>query len=331
MKTTLSHLFLHGTLSREDAKARLMEISEGKYSPFQVAAFLTTFMMRNVTVDELNGFRDALLEKCVRIDLSAYNPMDLCGTGGDGQNTFNISTLAAVVTAGAGIPVAKHGNYGVSSLCGSSNVLEHLGIQFTNEEAKLQQQMEEAGLCFLHAPLFHPAMKEVAPIRKGLGMRTFFNMLGPMVNPSFPKRQLVGVYHLELARLLAYLCQENEVEYVILHDLNGYDEVSLTGEAKIFTNTTERMLAPDTFGFEQTKPEELFGGDSIADAAHIFEQVLRGEGTEAQEAVVCANAALAIHCGYPEVSIENAADLARESLRSGRALRTFEKLLSLQS
>ena len=236
MKVLLNRLINHESISANEAKQILISISKGDYNQAQIASFLTVYMMRSITVAELQGFRDALLELCIAVDLKDYNPIDLCGTGGDGKNTFNISTLSSFVTAGAGVAVAKHGNYGVSSACGSSNVLEAIGVTFSNDANHLKQAIETANICVLHAPMFHPAMKNVAPIRKALGIKTFFNMLGPMVNPSFPKHQMVGVFNLELLRLYNYLYQQTDKNYSIVHDLGGYDELSLTNNAKIASN-----------------------------------------------------------------------------------------------
>ncbi len=327
MKEILTRLTAHQHLSKEEAKTVLMNIAKGEYNQSQIAAFLTVYMMRTVAVTELEGFRDALLELCLPVDLSAYDPIDLCGTGGDGKNTFNISTLASFVTAGAGIKVAKHGNYGVSSTCGSSNVLEYLGVNFTTDQSELERHIEEAGICFLHAPLFHPALKNVGPIRKELGMRTFFNMLGPMVNPSFPQKQLVGVFNLELARLYHYLYQQTDKQFVILHALDGYDEVSLTGEVKLFSNQTEKLTRPADFGVSMVKQEEIVGGSDIKSSAKIFTKILEGKGTRVQNNVVCANAAMAIHCMYPELNIEDGFKIARESLESKKALEVLNKLV----
>ena len=234
------------------------------------------------------------MELCLAVDLSDYNPIDLCGTGGDGKDTFNISTLASFVTAGAGIKVTKHGNYGVSSKCGSSNVMEFLGIKFSNEADFLKKSIDEAGICVLHAPLFHPAMKNVAPIRRELAVKTFFNMLGPMVNPAFPKNQMVGVFNLELARMYGYLYQNTDKNFTVLHALDGYDEISLTGDTKTISNTSEGILAPRDFGVQKITQEEIIGGDDVAESAQIFMQILQGKGTEAQNNVVCANAGVAI-------------------------------------
>jgi len=294
MKKLLNRLINHETISKEEAKSVLVNISKGDYNTSQIAAFLTVYMMRSITLDELEGFRDALLDLCLAVDLSDYNPVDLCGTGGDGKDTFNISTLSSFVTAGAGVHVTKHGNYGVSSKCGSSNVMEHLGIKFSNEADFLKNSIEKAGICVLHAPLFHPAMKNVAPIRRELGVKTFFNMLGPMVNPAFPKNQMVGVFNLELARMYGYLYQKTDKNFTVLHALDGYDEISLTGNTKTISNNTESMLSPEDFGVTTLKQEDIYGGDTVEDSANIFMNVLSGKGTEAQNNVVCANAGMAI-------------------------------------
>ena len=282
MKETLNKLINHDILSKADAKQILVNIAKGDYNTSQIAAFLTVYMMRSITIEELEGFRDALLELCLAVDLSDYNPIDLCGTGGDGKDTFNISTLASFVTAGADVKVTKHGNYGVSSKCGSSNVMEFLGIKFSNEADFLEKSIEEAGICVLHAPLFHPAMKNVAPIRRELGVKTFFNMLGPMVNPAFPKNQMVGVFNLELARMYGYLYQNTDKKFTVLHALDGYDEISLTGSTKTISNHSESMLTPEDFGVKRIEQAEIVGGDSIEESAQIFLNVLQGKGTEAQ-------------------------------------------------
>lgn len=325
MKPILQRLIHHETLSKEEAKTVLVNISNGQYNPSQIASFLTVYMMRNITIEELSGFREALLELCIPIDFSAYNTIDLCGTGGDGKDTFNISTLASFVTAGAGIQVAKHGNYGVSSISGSSNVMETLGVKFSNDNAFLTKCLEEANIAILHAPLFHPAMKNVGPIRKELGVKTFFNMLGPMVNPSFPKHQLVGVFSLELARMYAYLYQNTSVNYTILHALDGFDEISLTADAKIITKATESIINAGNFNLSALALEDLKGGATIAESAQIFMNIITGKGTKAQQNAVCANAALAIatveNCSIPEAFAK-----AEASLQSGKALEKLQKL-----
>ena len=328
MNKTLTQLINHQTLSSAQAKQILIDIAKGDNNSSQIAAFITVFMMRNITLEELAGFRDALLELCLAIDLSAYNPIDLCGTGGDGKNTFNISTLASFVTAAAGVKVAKHGNYGVSSKCGSSNVLEYLGIKFTNEQAFLERCIDQTGICILHAPLFHPAMKTVAPIRKQLAVKTFFNMLGPLVNPAFPKHQLVGVFSLELARMYGYLYQNTDKNYTIVHALDGYDEISLTDNTKIISNQTVGILKASDFGIKPLQQQEILGGDSIESSAKIFMTVISGKGTQAQNNVVCANAAIAIATAK-NCSPKQGFELAKQSLASGKALATLKKLQEL--
>ncbi|MES2732614.1 MAG: anthranilate phosphoribosyltransferase [Bacteroidota bacterium] len=326
MKEILNHLFEYKTLSKAQAKEVLMNI--GQYNSAQIASFLTIYMMRSITVEELEGFRDALLELCLSIDLSAYDPMDVCGTGGDGKDTFNISTLASFVVAGAGQRVAKHGNYGVSSLCGSSTVMEYLGYHFTNDKDFLTKKIEEANICFLHAPLFHPVMKYVGPIRKELGVKTFFNMLGPMVNPAFPKKQLVGVFNLELARLYAYLYQQSDKQFAILHALDGYDEISLTGSFKMISKRQDQVLTPQDLGMDKCLPEQLYGGTTVKESADIFLGVLKGEGTHTQNQAVIANAGMALYCANEQLSMADALATARESLVSGKAMTCFQKLIS---
>ncbi len=328
MKAILNHLYNHNSLSKAEAKEVLKDIAQGKYNLSQVASFLTIYNMRTITVPELEGFRDAMLDLCLRVDMADFDPMDLCGTGGDGKDTFNISTLTTFVVAGAGIPVVKHGNYGVSSISGSSNVMEQLGYRFTSDPKMLRRQMEQAHICFLHAPLFHPAMKNVGPIRRELGMKTFFNMLGPMVNPAFPKKQLVGVFSLELLRLYQYIYQKSATRFCILHALDGYDEITLTDGAKVASSRGEAILHAGNFGLEKVKEEELAGGKTVKEAAQIFMQVLQGKGSKAQESVVFANAALAIHLAKPAYSLEEAVNIARTSLKSGKALQAFEKLVA---
>jgi len=325
MKTVLNRLINHEILTKEEAKNVLVNISNGSYNPSQIASFLTVYMMRSISIDELAGFREALLELCIRIDLSAYNTIDLCGTGGDGKDTFNISTLSSFVAAGAGIKVAKHGNYGVSSISGSSNVMEKLGVKFSNDTSFLEQCIDQAGICILHAPLFHPAMKNVGPIRKELGVRTFFNMLGPMINPSFPKNQLVGVFNLELARMYAYLYQNTDINFTILHSLEGYDEISLTCPTKTITKTMEGIIKPEDFGVRQLLQSEIEGGKTIEESAAMFSNIIAGKGTEAQNNVVCANAGMAIATVTKCTPLEGF-ELAKESLLSGKGLASLNKL-----
>lgn len=330
MKAILNRLTQHETLQKEEASSILFQIAKGAYNPSQIASFLTVFMMRSITLEELEGFREALLELCVTIDLSEFTPIDLCGTGGDGKDTFNISTLSSFITAGAGVKVAKHGNYGVSSGCGSSNVLEHLGIKFSNEEDFLRRCIDQAGICVLHAPLFHPAMKNVAPIRRELGVKTFFNMLGPLVNPAFPKNQLTGVFNLELARLYGYLFQKTDQNFTILYALDGYDEISLTGPARAIRKSGESTINPQDFGVEPISEKQITGGDTVSSSAAIFMSVLDGKGTTAQNNVVSANAAMAIATATDCTPIEGF-EKAKISLMSGKAYQAFKTLQKLSA
>jgi len=328
MKKILNHLFEHKTFSREESKEILTNITLGKYNASQMAAFMAAYCMRSITVEELEGFRDGMLELCLKTDLSGYELIDLCGTGGDGKDTFNISTLASFVVAGAGYKVSKHGNYGVSSGCGSSNVMEYLGYKFSNDIDHLKKSLDEAGICFLHAPLFHAAMKTVAPIRKELGVKTFFNMLGPLVNPARPKYQMVGVFSLELARLYAYLYQKSKTGYTIVHALEGYDEISLTCDFKTFSPAGEHIHSISDMGFERIDPSKIGGGSTVQESAEIFKAVLDGEGSSEQNNVVLCNAAVAIRTIKPEKSFADCFYEAEESLNSGMALRSFNRLLS---
>ena len=327
MKEILSELIEHRSLSKETAKKVLVDLASAKYNPSQMSAFMTVYMMRAITIDELQGFRDAMLELCIPIRFDEP-VMDVCGTGGDGKNTFNISTLSSFVVAAAGQPVSKHGNVGVSSICGSSNLLQHFGYEFTNNADELRKSLDRANIFFMHAPLFHPAMKNVGPIRKELGVKTFFNMLGPMVNPAFPPRQLVGVFSLELARQYAYLYQNTKKDFVILHDLQGYDEISLTGPFKMYTNSGEKIIEPSDLDLPQVEAIELKGGDTVEESAKIFLDILEGKGTDAQNSVVIANAGMALYAGHQQEGIKSAIEKARESLLSGKALLTFKKLLN---
>jgi anthranilate phosphoribosyltransferase len=329
MKDTLNYLFSGNNLTKEEAHQMLVRIAEGQFSDNEIASFLTVFRMRRITGEELAGFREALLELCVAIDLSEYNTIDVVGTGGDGKDTFNISTLSAFVLAGAGYKVTKHGNYGLSSVSGSSNMFEYFGYQFSNNPKKLRREVEEAGICFLHAPLFHPAMKSVGSVRKALKVKTLFNMMGPIINPSFPKNQLVGVYDLDVMDLYHQVFREGGQNYIIVNSLDGYDEISLTGDARFVSNLTEDNLSPADFGLAAVSPEELYGGETVEAAAAIFRRVLEGTGTTAQQNVVVANAGLGIQCIYPEKSLVECVAEASESLESGKALAAFRKLMEL--
>jgi anthranilate phosphoribosyltransferase len=329
MKDTLNHLFAGNSLNKAEAHQMLVRIAEGQFSDAEIASFLTVFRMRRIKAEELAGFRQALLDLCVAIDLSEYNTIDVVGTGGDGKDTFNISTLSAFVLAGAGIKVTKHGNYGLSSVSGSSNMFEYFGYKFSNDQSKLRREVEEAGICFFHAPLFHPAMKSVGSVRKALKVKTLFNMMGPIINPSFPKNQLVGVYDLDVMDLYHEVFKESGQNYMIVHSLDGYDEISLTGDARFVSNLTEDNLSPADFGFLPVTQEELYGGETVAEAAKIFQSVLDGTATQAQQNVVIANTALGIQCVYPEKSLLDCVAEATESLKSKKALGAFKKLMTL--
>jgi anthranilate phosphoribosyltransferase len=330
MKKILQYLFEHKTLSREQAKEVLVNISRGTYNEPEITAFVTVFLMRSITIAELEGFRDALLELCLKVDLDGREVMDIVGTGGDGKNTFNISTLACFVAAGAGLKVAKHGNYGASSISGASNVMEKMGYRFKTDNDRLKREIEEANICFLHAPIFHPALKTVGPIRKSLGVRTFFNMLGPMVNPASPAFQLVGVYNLEMARIYNYLLQQTGRAFTIIHGLDGYDEISLTNDTKVITAQGEKIMTPEQLGKRMVNEIDIHGGNSVDDAAKIFTRILKGQGTWAQNAVVLANAAMALNCTGNYTNYAEAYAAAVESLESGRANDCLQKLIALQ-
>ncbi len=327
MKAILNKLFEQQRLSKEEAKAILIEIASEKFNNSQIASFLTVFLMRPVTVDELSGFREALLELSVKTDLSDFNTIDLCGTGGDGKDTFNISTLTSFIVAGTGNKVAKHGNYSASSVSGSSNMLEFLGYKFTNDEDTLKGQIDKANICFLHAPLFHPAMKAVGPVRRELAMKTFFNMLGPLVNPSNPQNQMVGVFNLEVARVYNYLLQETTQNYGIVHSLDGYDEISLTSGFKLFTKNNEQIVTPESLGLRRLRQSEIFGGNSVKEAAKIFVSIIEGKGTEAQNNVVLANAAFALKILDDNKSFETAFEEAKDSLFGLKAKDSLSKLV----
>ena len=329
MKAILNRLYHHEKLSRSEAKIVLIDIASEKYNEAHLASFMTVFMMRPITVDELSGFRDALKELSIKIDLSDYNTIDIVGTGGDGKDTFNISTLTSFIVAGTGQKVAKHGNYSVSSQSGSSDMLASFGYQFTNDESILRAHLEKANICFLHAPKFHPAMKAVGPTRKALALKTFFNMLGPLVNPSSPKNQLLGTFNLEIARLYNYILQEEDVNYGIIHALDGYDEISLTSGFKLFTKNGEQLVNPEDLGQKRIQQSEIFGGNSVSDAAKIFKTIIEGNGTEAQNNVVLTNAAFALKIIDETKSFETAFSQAKDSLFGLKAKQTLEKLVRI--
>lgn len=330
MKNTLQHLFEHKTLSRQQAKEVLVNIGKQACNEHEITAFMTVYLMRSITIEELEGFQDALLELCIPVDLGEVPVIDIVGTGGDGKNTFNISTLSCFIVAGAGQPVAKHGNYGASSVSGASNVMEKLGYRFKNDSSALQNELDKAGICFLHAPLFHPALKAVGPIRKNLAMRTFFNMLGPMVNPANPAYQLVGVFNLEMARIYNYLLQRTGKPFTIIHGLDGYDEISLTNDTKVITQNGEQVFSAIQLGKRNVDARDITGGQSVDEAAAIFRTIINGNGSWAQNAVVLANAAMALQSTGKYASYETAYQAAVDSLESGKAKQCLDKLIDLQ-
>jgi anthranilate phosphoribosyltransferase len=330
MKKILQSLFEYKSLTRQQAYEILLQISKGIYNEHEITAFMTVYLMRSVTIDELLGFKDALLELCLPFEVDSSSVIDIVGTGGDGKNTFNVSTLACFVVAGAGKKVVKHGNYGASSVSGASNVMEQIGYKLKNNTDDLKKELDKANFCFLHAPMFHPALKTVGPIRRNLGMRTFFNMLGPLVNPARPGVQLIGVYNLEMARIYNYILQQSTLKYTIVHSLDGYDEISLTNDTKVITHAGEQMLSPMDLGKRLVSQEDIYGGDTVAEAASIFMKILNGNGTWAQNAVVLANAAMALYSTGDFTNYEESYQLAVESLESGKAFQTFQQLIALQ-
>lgn len=330
MKKILNILFEHRNLTRNEAKDVLLEIGKGVFNEHELSAFMTVFLMRSISMPELLGFRDALLEICIPIDLEERKTIDIVGTGGDGKNTFNISTLACFIVAGAGQPVAKHGSYGASSISGASNLMDYIGYKFKTDQGSLRKEIDLTNMCFLHAPFFHPALKVVAPIRKNLKVRTFFNMLGPMVNPANPAYNMVGVYNLEMARIYSYLLQSQQKKFMIINSLDGYDEISLTSDAKIITSNGERVMSPIQLANCIVNPGDIYGGDTVEEAAAIFLNILNNKGTNEQDAVVLSNAALALQLSGRYSDYEHAFDAAKESLKSGKAKDVLQKLISIQ-
>jgi anthranilate phosphoribosyltransferase len=331
MKNILNKLYTHQSLTEDEAENVLLGIGENRYNNSQIASFMTVFQMRGITLDELSGFRKAMLETCTQLDLSEYGAVDIVGTGGDNKNTFNISTAASFVVAGAGYPVIKHGNYAATSVSGASNVLEFHGAKFQKCKDDLKRTLEKSNFTFLHAPFFHPIMKQVAPIRKELGVRTFFNMMGPLVNPGMPQRQLLGVYNLKMGRLYNYLFQQKNAQYMIVHSLDGYDEISLTGDFKCFGKSGEVVVSPSDLGFRNSREEELFGGNTIAEAAAVFDSVLNNSCSEDKKNTVLANAAYAISTFKTEPNIETCLEEAKRSLEGGMAKKCFEKFIECVS
>ncbi|WP_144282374.1 anthranilate phosphoribosyltransferase [Chryseobacterium echinoideorum] len=327
MKEILIYLFNHHTLSKTEAKAVMIDLAQNKFNESEVISFITVFLMRTITLEELTGFREALLQLAKPIDLGTKDLVDIVGTGGDGKNTFNISTLASFIVAGTGQKVAKQGNYGASSISGSSNVLEKLGYQFKDNSEDLKTDLEKGNICFLHAPLFHPALKSVAPLRKQLGLKTFFNILGPLVNPARPDFTMIGVANLEIARVYQYLLQKQKSEFMIVHALNGYDEISLTGDTKIFSKTGEKIYSAEDLKFKNISPESIFGGETKEDAAKLFINILEGNGTEEQNSVVLSNASIALENTGKYGSYDDCLELAKESLENGKALQSLKSII----
>ncbi len=328
MKKLLERLFAHEELSRAEAKTLMFSIAAEEFNELQLASLLTVYRMRPISMEELAGFRSALLELMIPIEYDRSQIIDMCGTGGDGKNTFNISTLASIVVAGAGYKVSKHGNAAISSVCGSSNVIQGIGYKFTNNADIIKKQLDDYNISFMHAPLFHSALKPLGPVRRGLGVKTFFNMMGPLVNPARPLKQVSGVYSLALMPFYKFIMEEEGMQFTIVHALDGYDEVSLTGTTKLITEKGEQMVDPDELGVDRLKPEEIFGADTIEGAIKTFEKILSGQGSSAQNSVVLINAALGIHCFKRDHSFQDCYDEAEESLKSGKAYKNIKNLVA---
>jgi len=330
IKGIFNRLLAHEELRREETKALLIAITHGELSDPEITAMLTAIQMRGITVDELLGFRDGILETGVPVPLDCDRYIDVVGTGGDRKNTFNISTTACFVIAGAGYKVAKHGNYSATSVSGASNVIKNHGVAFTDDIDRLNRSINECGIVYLHAQLFAKAMKFVGAIRKALPFPTFFNLLGPIVNPSLPQCQLLGTANLNQMRLYQQVYQKIGIDYGIVNSIDGYDEISLTGDFKVTTNHYERIFKPSDLGFDIAKPEELRGGATEEEAKEIFDAVLNNTALPAQKNIVMANAAFGIQVlERGQKTIEECIDIARESLDSGRAKDTFRKFVEL--
>ncbi|PHR44618.1 MAG: anthranilate phosphoribosyltransferase [Fluviicola sp.] len=327
MQATLTQLIQHRSLTKSQAKEIILGIGKDAFSDHEIVGLMVSLQTRSLTLDEIQGFREALLELAITPDIDASNAIDLCGTGGDGKNTFNISTTTSFVLASMGYQVIKHGNYGVSSMCGSSNVLEHLGVKFSNDSGDLNKQKEQFNLCFLHAPLFHPVMKKVAPLRKSLGIPTFFNIMGPLVNPVQPAYQLTGTFSLELARIYHHVLSSHRKNYSVLHSMDGYDEISLTGDTRVFSKLDDTILNATNVNVESINPQEIHGGDSTEEAAQILTSILKGEGTSSQNLVVALNTAQGIVTLNPAKKIDEAFATALAHIHSGDAFRHFESFI----
>lgn len=331
MKQILNKLFEHQSLTRSEATEVMTNIAAGKYNEAQISAFVSVFIMRSIELNEIIGFRDALLDMAIEADLSEFDPIDIVGTGGDGKNTFNISTASCFAVAGAGYKVAKHGNYGATSVSGASNVLEHYGAKFTTDMDVVKKAIDQSGFAYLHAPLCNPAMKNVAGVRKNLGVRTFFNVLGPLISPVRPNYQCLGVYDLKMMRLYNYIYQSLGINYTIVHSLDGYDEISLTSTCKVSNNKGENVYSPEDLGFRQIAQKELWGGETVADASKIFLNVLNNKATDAQRNAVVINSAFTIQTICPEKTIDECKSEALQSLERGKAKKAFEKFIEIYS
>jgi anthranilate phosphoribosyltransferase len=330
MKEILIKLLECQVLTFDESRALMHGIVKNEVNEAQVASILTALIIRTVTIEELRGFRQALLDLAVRVNLNDGYGIDLCGTGGDGKNTFNISTASSIVVAASGYPVIKHGNYGATSVSGSSNVLEYFGYKFSTDQGKLRKELDETGFCYLHAPLFHPALKTVGPVRRQLGVKTFFNLLGPLVNPANPQYQMSGVFSPEAARVYSYFLQSERKKFAVVHSLDGYDEISLTSSLKLFTHKEETLLSLGEMGLNKVDPSAITGGNTLEEAAAIFISVIQNKATGQQSSVVLANAAMAICCIDGSITFNNAYLKARESVVSGRSSALFTRLMNMQ-
>lgn len=319
MKNILNKILERQPLIFEEAKEIIYAISEEKINDAQIVAVLVGLQMRGLQLEEIKGFREALLEVCIRPEIEGVDAIDLCGTGGDSKNTFNISTTTSFVLASMGYKVIKHGNYGVSSLCGSSNVLEELGFVFTNDVRKLNKQLSLTNICFLHAPLFHPTLMQVGPLRKNLGIRTFFNSLGPLINPVQPKHQLTGTFNLELAKMYQHILKEERKGYRIVYGMDLYDELTLTDQTRVLGGDVDAYLSAASFGVTAINPIALYSGETVKDAATILKNILHGNGTQAQNFVIAANSALAMQCYHPEEKIQALFYHSLEFIKSGES------------
>lgn len=332
IKAIFNRLLNHEELKREETKELLIAITRGELNDAEIAALLTAIQMRGISVEELLGFRDGILATGVPVPLDCDRYIDVVGTGGDRKNTFNISTTACFVIAGAGYKVAKHGNYAATSVSGASNVIKNHGVNFTADLDKLNRSINECGIVYLHAQLFAKAMKFVGAIRKALPFPTFFNLLGPIINPSKPQCQLLGVANLDQMRLYQHVYQKIGIDYGIVNSIDGYDEISLTGPFKVTTADYERVFKPAELGFDIAKPEEIQAGATEEEAKEIFDNVLTNKALPAQKNIVLANAAFGIQVYEKgKKSIEECIEIARESIDSGKALNTFKKFVELNS